>query len=71
LDTYRQLQPERGPDEGTFSGFDPQTTGGARIDWVAACNRWQVIAAAIDRTQRDGRTPSDHFPVTAVLRRKP
>lgn len=71
VDTYRQQQPERGPDEGTFSGFDAETTRGARIDWVAACDRWQVIAAAIDRTQRDGRTPSDHFPVTAVLRRKP
>jgi hypothetical protein len=30
---------------------------------------WKVIAAGIDRTEKGGRTPSDHFPVTAVLRR--
>jgi len=69
LDTYRRLHPERGPEEGTFNAFDPQATKGARIDWIAVCDRWQVIAAGIDRTQRDGRVPSDHFPVTAVVRR--
>lgn len=69
VDTYRRLHPERGSEEGTFSGFDPQATRGARIDWIAVCDRWQVIEAGIDRTQRDGRVPSDHFPVTAVLRR--
>lgn len=69
VDAYRRLHPERGAEEGTFSGFDSKVTRGARIDWVAVCDRWQVIEAAIDRTQRDGRTPSDHFPVTAVLRR--
>jgi endonuclease/exonuclease/phosphatase family metal-dependent hydrolase len=28
---------------------------------------WRVVEIHIDRTARDGRTPSDHFPVTAVL----
>jgi endonuclease/exonuclease/phosphatase family metal-dependent hydrolase len=69
VDTYRHKHPDRSNEEGTFSGFKSTQVEGARIDWVAACDRWQVVDAAIDRTQRSGRTPSDHFPVTAVLRR--
>jgi endonuclease/exonuclease/phosphatase family metal-dependent hydrolase len=30
-----------------------------------------VLDAAIVRTNRDGRFPSDHFPVTATLRLTP
>lgn len=70
VDTYRQLHPQRTENEGTFSGFDGSSKGGDRIDWLAVCDRWQIVSAAIDRTQKEGRTPSDHFPVTAVLRYK-
>jgi endonuclease/exonuclease/phosphatase family metal-dependent hydrolase len=70
IDTYRHVHSQRSDQEGTFSGFDATATSGARIDWIAVCDRWQIISAAIDRTQKDGRSPSDHFPVTAVLRVK-
>lgn len=68
VDTFRAAHPTRGKAEGTFSGFKADATGGARIDWIAASRDWAVVEAGIDRTTRDGRTPSDHFPVTAVLR---
>ncbi|MBL8889120.1 MAG: endonuclease/exonuclease/phosphatase family protein [Planctomycetaceae bacterium] len=68
IDAYRQHQPQSVEHEGTFSGFDAKATSGARIDWVAVCDRWQIISAVIDRTQKDGRTPSDHFPINVVLR---
>ncbi|MCR9198353.1 MAG: endonuclease/exonuclease/phosphatase family protein [Planctomycetaceae bacterium] len=55
------------PDDGTFSGFQQASTKGARIDWIAVTRDWVVKAAEIDRTSRKGRTPSDHFPVTAIL----
>jgi endonuclease/exonuclease/phosphatase family metal-dependent hydrolase len=67
-DSYRIAHPERKPDEGTFSNFKGTETGGARIDWIAVSTDWQVVSAGIDRTAREGRTPSDHFPITAVLR---
>ncbi len=67
-DTYRIAYPGRATNEGTFSGFKADGTSGPRIDWIGASKDWQVLKAAIDRTARDGRTPSDHFPVTAVLR---
>ncbi len=71
VDSYRTAHPDKEPDEGTFSGFQASGTSGARIDWIGVSRDWLVTSAAIDRTARDGRTPSDHFPVTAVLRPRP
>lgn len=67
LDTYRAIHPTPGPNEGTFSSFAIANTSGPRIDWIGCSEEFQVRLARIDRTSRDGRTPSDHFPVTAVL----
>lgn len=69
VDTYAVARPEHEPGEGTFSGFQASETGGNRIDWVLVRGNWDVVSAKINRTARDGRTPSDHFPVEAVLRR--
>ena len=69
VDTYRIAHPERTEQEGTFSAFDAEARGGQRIDWIVVSRDWQVISAEIDRTSKDGRTPSDHFPVTAILLR--
>jgi endonuclease/exonuclease/phosphatase family metal-dependent hydrolase len=68
VDTFRVVVPERGPHEGTFHGFNPAATDGPRIDWIGCSTDWEVRAAGIDRVTRDGRPPSDHFPITAVLR---
>jgi acetyl esterase/lipase len=70
VDTFRLTNPDRRPDEGTFSSFKGDRVVGARIDWIAASRDWQIRSAAIDRTAREGSTPSDHFPVTAILRWK-
>ncbi|MEX2119685.1 MAG: endonuclease/exonuclease/phosphatase family protein [Pirellulales bacterium] len=69
VDTYRLVHPVREADEGTFSGFRAAATAGPRIDWIGVSREWQVLEAGIDRTQQDGRTPSDHYPVTSLLRR--
>jgi endonuclease/exonuclease/phosphatase family metal-dependent hydrolase len=66
IDAYRAIHPERAPDEGTFNGFSGERSGG-RIDWVLHSPRFETLEASIDRTERDRRFPSDHFPVTAVL----
>jgi endonuclease/exonuclease/phosphatase family metal-dependent hydrolase len=67
-DAYRIRHPERKTDEGTFSRFKAGAAGGPRIDWIGVSAEWQVTEASIDRTEREGRTPSDHFAVTAILR---
>ena len=69
IDSFRTANPDKKPEEGTFSGFKAESVKGARIDWIAVSRDWQVRMATIDRTAREGRTPSDHFPIQAVLRR--
>lgn len=68
LDTYATLRPANEPGEGTFSGFQSSNVQGARIDWIAVRGQWQVEETAIVRAEINGRTPSDHFPITAVLK---
>ena len=70
VDTYRVKHPERAADEGTFSGFKADATRGPRIDWIGISRDWDIMEATIDRTSNEGRTPSDHFPVTAIIRNK-
>lgn len=53
---------------GTFSGFEETRVDGEKIDYVFVSPDLVVVDAAIVRTARDGRTPSDHFPVTARIR---
>lgn len=69
VDTYRGVHSTSQEPAGTFSGFKEGSKYGPRIDWIGASRDWEIVSAEIDRTSRDGRTPSDHYPVTAVLRR--
>lgn len=55
-------------DPGTFHGFRGTPSGG-RIDAILVSGGWEVREAGVVRASRDGRYPSDHFPVTAVLLR--
>lgn len=67
-DTYRAVRPKRTDRERTLHGFSGRALGERRIDWILASPQFTTLAAAIDRTRRGDRYPSDHYPVTAVLR---
>ena len=67
-DTYRMFRSVVEQAEGTFSSFVESNRNGSRIDWIGCTDEFDVRVAGIDRTARDGRTPSDHFPVFATLR---
>lgn len=69
LDSYRQAHPQRRPAEATRHDFG-QVEAGSRIDWILHSVHLATCSAAIDRFEKSGRFPSDHFPVTAVLRPK-
>ena len=66
IDSYRTVHPRRSPEEASFGGFKG-TTKGSRIDFVLHSEHFRATAAEIDRFARDGRYPSDHYPVTATL----
>ncbi|MEC7231622.1 MAG: endonuclease/exonuclease/phosphatase family protein, partial [Planctomycetota bacterium] len=65
-DTFRDARPDE-TEVGTFGGWVGRTNG-AKIDHVLADDGFETVAASIDRRQFDGRDPSDHFPVLAVVR---
>jgi endonuclease/exonuclease/phosphatase family metal-dependent hydrolase len=67
VDTFRAH--DRVPDraEGTRHDFWGGRDG-PRIDWIVTDGSFQTVSASIDHTSAGGRYPSDHFPVTAVLR---
>jgi len=67
-DTYANAKSADAAGEATFSSFRGGVIEGSRIDWIATAGNWDILSAAIDRTARDGRSPSDHYPVTATLR---
>lgn len=55
-----------GAGHGTYHGFRG-AGGAARIDWILFNDRLARLDATIDRSSREGRFPSDHFPVSAIL----
>ncbi|RCS42169.1 endonuclease [Bremerella cremea] len=69
IDSYRAFVPEKKEEEGTFNGFNLSKNNGDRIDWIGVSADWKVEDAQILHNNRDGRTPSDHFPITAKLAR--
>ncbi len=70
VDTLRAVDPGREPDEGTRHEFRGDRRG-QRMDWILATDHFAAFDAAIDYTRDGDLFPSDHFPVTAVLRLKP
>jgi len=67
IDSYRETNPVPGSNEGTRHGFNGKSNSG-RIDWIISTNNFATLEAGIDRTHYNGQYPSDHFPVTAVLK---
>jgi endonuclease/exonuclease/phosphatase family metal-dependent hydrolase len=66
IDSYREVHPVREADEASFHGFKG-TVKGSRIDFIFHTEHFAARASEIDRSSRDGRFPSDHYPVTAIL----
>lgn len=66
LDSFRVRHPDE-KETGTFTGFKFGQTTGDKIDYVLVPPGTDVQSAAIIRTSRDGRYPSDHFPVIAKI----
>jgi endonuclease/exonuclease/phosphatase family metal-dependent hydrolase len=69
-DTFRAVNSTIPNGTGTRHGF-LGGHGGPRIDWILASSAFRTIDADIDHTRSGISFPSDHFPVTAVLRRNP
>jgi endonuclease/exonuclease/phosphatase family metal-dependent hydrolase len=68
VETFKEANPKPTTQDYTFHGFVGQNTRADRIDWVLRSDHFRTLKASIDRTNNNGRYPSDHYPVTAVLK---
>jgi endonuclease/exonuclease/phosphatase family metal-dependent hydrolase len=64
-DSFRVLKPDAKP-AGTFNSWKGKTDG-AKIDYVFVPEGMRVLEAEILHDNKDGRYPSDHYPVTAIV----
>ncbi len=67
IDAYRVTHPTHDGRELTRHDFRAEQIG-SRIDWILHSSHFTTNQAAIERSTFDGRFPSDHYPVTAVIR---
>ena len=66
IDSYRVIHPNRQPDEDSFGGFKGVRKG-SRIDWILHSEKFTTRNATINYSQENGRYPSDHYPIEALL----
>jgi endonuclease/exonuclease/phosphatase family metal-dependent hydrolase len=66
IDTFRLAHPTRTEEDSTLKAWKGRLIGN-RIDWVLCSPKFRVLSAKIDRTNDQGRYPSDHYPVTSIL----
>lgn len=68
VDTWAAAHRQLTPEFETCPGYREPAVGGDRIDWVLATPAITAEAAAINPFGGNGRYPSDHLPVQALLR---
>lgn len=55
-------------EETSHHAFKGEMQNGERIDWILIDDRIEVLECELDKTFKDGRYPSDHFPVVCKIR---
>jgi endonuclease/exonuclease/phosphatase family metal-dependent hydrolase len=68
-DSFHDIHPKQTGREGTTSQWNGSANG-ARIDWILHTGGFITLNADIDHLQQQGRFPSDHYPVNAILKLK-
>lgn len=66
-DTWRLAGERLNEDYNSFNGFRSAGREGKRIDWILARGPVSVRSTQVVIDSKDGRFPSDHFPVIARL----
>lgn len=66
-DTWTIAGEHRTPAYGTTPRYGEPVEGGRRIDWILSSPDIRVLKAAINTTRLDGRYPSDHAAVQALV----
>lgn len=67
-DAWLAAPKRQGENLDTFNNFRPPQKNGERIDWIFTRGKVTVTSAEISTYSHNGQFPSDHFPVTAVVK---
>ncbi len=67
IDSFRRANPIRQPNESTSSRWVGHRKG-TRIDWILHTREFTTLRSVINHSNENGRYPSDHYPVQAILR---
>ena len=67
-DTWRSAGNRLTPAYGTSPGYGMPAVGGRRIDWILGTDGIPARSTGINPFRHNGRWPSDHLPVQALLR---
>lgn len=71
IDSWDTAEKQLTPEWNTFAGYRDLVEGGNRIDWILGTDEVRVRKAAINSYREDGRYPSDHLPVQALVQLPP
>jgi endonuclease/exonuclease/phosphatase family metal-dependent hydrolase len=67
VDTWNSAETRLTPLWGSFANYGPPQLERKRIDWILATPKVSVLRTGINVTRFDGKWPSDHAPVQAVV----
>lgn len=63
-DAWKNFHAHEETSHHAFSGEEPN---GNRIDWILVDNRVKVLSCELDKSSRNGKYPTDHFPVVTKI----
>ncbi len=63
-DTWKLFHPK---EESSHHAFQGEVPNGNRIDWILVDKKLKVQKSEMDKTSRDGKYPTDHYPVMAKI----
>lgn len=66
-DTFDFMDRVANPDYGTFNNYQAPEFDGPRIDWILATPDIEVKATSTHTFNVNGRYPSDHLPISAIV----
>lgn len=55
-------------EETSHHAFQGEMQNGARIDWILVDERLHVESCELDKSQKNGKFPTDHFPVACSVK---
>lgn len=64
-DSWKKFNKSEETSHHSFKGVFPE---GSRIDWILVDKRVEIVTSLMDKSERNGLYPTDHFPIITKIR---